>query len=174
MRLTHGCTPTPPCTKQLLLFTQLLWGLGSHKNQHLKQKPWCTLNTQRDTKTNLRSRITKYLSTQRRPPEGQRGQARHWLSVSGDIYDVWVPEQGWLPWLTALIWRVIQPLGAYNRTGFDVVYCYGIWPHSTALRRDWIVLFVAHLCVCQPGLMACWPQFPSGCFLFLTPVDFTS
>ena len=118
------------------------------------------------TKTNLGSRITKYPTTQRRPPRGQRSRARHWLSVSGDIYDVWVPEQGWLPWLKSLIWGVIQPLGAYNHTGFDVIYCYGIWPHSTARRRDWIVLSVAHLCVCQAGLMACWPQSSLGVFYF--------
>lgn len=118
------------------------------------------------TKTNLRSWITKHPTTQRRPPRGQRSRARHLLSVSGDIYDIWVPEQGWLPWLKALIWGVIQPLGAYNRTGFDVIYCYGIWPHSTARRRDWIVLSVAHLCVCQAGLMACWPQSSLGVFYF--------
>lgn len=100
---------------------------------------------------------------------GQQGQSQNWLPVSGDIYDVWVPEQGWLSWLTALIWGVIQSLGAYTRTGFDAIYCYGMWPHSEARCRDWIVLFAAHLCVCQAGLMACWPQFQSveGCFFFV-------
>lgn len=37
-----------------------------------------------------------------------------------------------------------------------------------AWRRDWIVLFAAHLCVCQAGLMACWPQLSLGVFYFRT------
>lgn len=122
----------------------------------------------RQTKANLGSRMAKYPATaETSTRRGQQGQSQNWLSVSGDIYDVWVPEQGWLSWLTALIWGVIQSLGAYTHTGFDAIYCYGMWPHSKARCRDWIVLFAAHLCVCQAGLIACWPRFQSGRFFCL-------
>lgn len=84
------------------------------------------------------------------PPRVSEAKPERWFSVSGDIYDVWVCEQRGLPWLTGLIWGVIQPLGAYNHACFDVIYCYCICPHSMAWRRDWIV-FALRTSVCLPG-----------------------
>lgn len=51
------------------------------------------------------------------------------------------------------------------------LWCHILLWHLTAFhgeaRRDWIVLFAPHLCVCQAGLIACWLQFQSGWVFFI-------
>lgn len=159
---TMGAPPQLPphrAPKQLLLFTQLLRGLGSHKNSASKTKP-----TQRDTKTNLGSRITKYLSARRRPPKGsERPSPTLALRVWGHLWRLG-------PWAGVAAMTYNTNLRGYSSpwslqpSSFDVVYCYGIWPHSTARRRDWIVLFRC-TSVCLPGrINDLLTALQSGCF----------
>lgn len=129
----HSSTTT--CTEQLLLFTKL------QESASKTQPPW-TLYTQCVTNKDLDH-------SEPGPRRGQRGQEQHWLRVWGHLWRLG-------PWAGLAVMTYCTNLKGYStsqRSPPCRLWCHiSLWhltAFSVAQRRDWIVLFVAHLRVCR-------------------------